>query len=442
MKAIFDFHKDKKLPAFDKPQNRKRFITKCGGFFLKDSRLFKKNGTKPPLLVVMDPEHKYSILLHAHENFGHRGVFSVQSIIEPRFFWPNMRKDIQHHVKSCHECQIRSLKRLQIPLTISTPVALFAKVYIDIMHMPLAQGCRYIVAAKDDLSGVSEAQALTNATAQNLAKFFYEYIYCRYGAPLLVITDNGSEVKQAFEQLLNRLQIPQVRISPYNHHANGVVERGHFIIREALIKTCKGNLEQWPDRLAEVMFADRITTNRVTGFSPYQLLHATDPILPLDIAEATFLVEDFRAGISTTELLELRARQLAKHPEDVERAAKTLQKSRFASKKQFEQRFIKKLSREKHDPGQLVLMRNTKIELSHDRKAFQRYLGPYEVSQRTAKNNYRLKELDGTALKGVGTVAAFRILPYITRSHWFMKNNREEEESSTESNSDEDTESD
>ena len=41
------------------------------------------------------------------------------------------------------------------------------------------------------------------------------------------------------------------------------------------------------------MFADRVTTNRVTGFSPYQLLHATDPILPLDIAEATFMVEEF-----------------------------------------------------------------------------------------------------------------------------------------------------
>ena len=41
------------------------------------------------------------------------------------------------------------------------------------------------------------------------------------------------------------------------------------------------------------MFADRITTSRVTGFSPYQLLHATDPFLLLDLAEATFLVEEF-----------------------------------------------------------------------------------------------------------------------------------------------------
>jgi hypothetical protein len=354
-----------------------------------------------------------------------------------------MRKDIHHHVKSCHECQIRSLKRLQVPLTISTPVALFAKIYIDIMHMPIAQGYRYIVAAKDDLSGASEAQPLKNATAQNLARFFYDYIYCRYGAPLLVVTDNGPEVKEAFDLLLKRLQIPQIRITPYNHHANGVVERGHFIIREALVKTCKGNLEQWPDRLQEIMFADRITTNRVTGFSPYQLLHATDPIIPLDIAEATFLVEEFKSGISTEKLLELRARQISKHPEDVSRAAETLLKSRFASKKQFEQRFIKKLTRNLYNPGELVLMRNTKIEMSHDRKALQQYLGPYEITERTMKNNYRLMELDGTKLKGIGSVAAFRILPYITRNHWFMKNNNtEEDENEDTSESDSDEESD
>jgi hypothetical protein len=301
------------------------------------------------------------------------------------------------------------------------PASLFAKVYIDIMHMPIANQYRYIVAAKDDLSGTSEAQPLKNATAQNLAKFFWEYIYCRYGAPLLVITDNGPEVKEAFDILLKRLQIPQVRITPYNHDTNGVVERGHFIIREALVKTCKERLVDWPDRLAEIMFADQITTNRSTGFSPYQLLHATNPILPLDIAEATFLVEEFQSGISSEKLLELRARQIAKHPEDVARAAETLWKSRFASKKQFERRFIKRLSKKLHEPGDLVLMRNTKIEMSHDRKALQRYLGPYVVGERTEKDNYRLLELDGTKIRGLGAVANFRVLPYISRHHWFMQ---------------------
>jgi len=59
----------------------------------------------------------------------------------------------------------------------------------------------------------------------------------------------------------------------------------------------------------------------------------------LDITEATFLVEEFRSGIDTTELLQLRAQQIAKYPEDVAHAAETLCKARFASKEQFENGF-------------------------------------------------------------------------------------------------------
>jgi len=439
IQTIFNFHKDAEIPVFNSIQAQKRFFSKCGEFFLKDSRLYKKNGNKSPLLVVTDPEHKQSILLHAHENLGHRGIFAVTAVIGTRFYWPRMRADIHSHVKSCHECQIRSTRRLEVSPTVSTPVTLFSKVYIDIMHMPPAQGYKYIVAAKDDLSGTSEAIPLRKATAKNLAKFFWEYIYCRYGAPQHVVTDNGPEVKEAFDRLLKRLNIPQIRISPYNHHANGVVERGHFIIREALVKTCKDKIADWPQRLPEIMFADRVTTSRVTGFSPYQLLHATEPLLPLDIAEATFLVEDFRSGISTEELLKLRARQIAKHPEDLARAAEILRKARFTSKRSFEVRFLKRLATQEHKPGDLVLVRNTAIEMSHDRKHKPRYLGPYQVVQRTSRGNYRLKELDGTPL--IYVYAGFRIIPYISRNHTFMQNNKEssdEETDNTESESESD----
>ena len=425
MQAIYKFLLTAELPTLPNLQAKRRFFSKAGEFFLQNSRMYKKNGNRPPILVITDPKHKYSILLHAHEKLGHRGMFAVLEVIRNRFYWPNMRADINHHVKSCHECQIRSLKRLEIPLTISAPTSLFAKVYIDVMYMPPANGFKYIVAARDDLSGTSEAAPLRNATAKNLAKFFWEYIYCQYGAPMIVVTDNGPEVKEAFDRLLKRMNIPQIRITPYNHHANGVVERGHFVIREALIKTCKDKITDWPNRLPEIVFADRVTVSRTTGFSPFQLLHATDPILPLDIAEATFLVEEFRSGIDTTELLQLRARQIAKHPEDVARAAETLRKARFASKEQFEKRFLNRLARDSYLPGELVIVRNTAIEMSHDRKHKPRYLGPYEVASKTPKGNYRLKELDGTLLQY--KYAAFRVLPYITRNHSFMRTHGDDE---------------
>ena len=114
-------------------------------------------------------------------------------------------------------------------------------------------------------------------------------------------------------------------------------------------------------------------------------------------------------------------------------AAETLRKARFASKQQFEQRFMKQLVREKYDPKELVLVRNTAVEMSHDRKHKPRYLGPYEIAERTPKGNYRLNELDGTRLQY--KYAAYRVLPYISRHHSFMKDHQkleDEEVSSSE----------
>ena len=155
-----------------------------------------------------------------------------------------------------------------------------------------------------------------------------------------------------------------------------VVEWGHFIISEALVKACKGQITEWPKKLPEVMFADQITVSWVTGYSPFQL-HATDPLLPLDIAETTFLVEEFRSGLTTEELLELCTRQLFRHPEDLKRAAETLWKAHFTFKKQFEKHFLKQMSNLFFNAGDLVLLWNTQVEMSHDWKHRQWYLGPY-----------------------------------------------------------------
>ena len=171
------------------------------------------------------------------------------------------------------------------------------------MFMPKARGYRYIVAARDDLTRVTEGRALQTLSADNLAKFFWEQIYTRYGVISQVVTDNGSEVQKAFSWLMERLGVPHVKISPYNPRANGVVERGHLIMREAIVKACQGNIESWPDHVAEAFYADRITVSRQNGYSPDLLLHGHHPTLPMDLMEATFLGKPFDTHMSATDLL-------------------------------------------------------------------------------------------------------------------------------------------
>jgi len=428
---IIQFLKTLELPSeLNTTQDKRRFIQKSSRFFVQETtgRLFKRNGQQPPLLVILDTEKRVAILTQAHENLGHKGVQSTWETIRQRFYWPHLRADVLHHVSSCHPCQIRSTCKVQIPITVSTPVTIFSKIYVDVMNMPIAGGFKFIVAARDDLSLAAEGRALRSSNASTLASFFWEQIFCRYGAVKQVVTDNGPEVEGAFKELLRRYRIPQTQISPYNKQANGVVERGHFTIRESLMKSCGDKPGSWPLHVPLAFFADKISTSKVTGCSPFYMLHGVHPVLPFDLTEATFMIEGYHNGISSSDLLALRIQQLQKRPEDLEKAAESLIKARFRSKAQFEKRFFRRLKRTLLKVGDLVLIRNTRIEQEMNRKHKPCYLGPYVLREQRKSGTWAIKELDGTPIRTA--VAGFRILPYVARKSQILRNLAEESDDS------------
>ena len=74
-------------------------------------------------------------------------------------------------------------------------------------------------------------------------------------------------------------------------------------------------------------FTDRVTIRKATGFSLYYLFYGVNPIVPLDLFEATYLISGFQKNLSTAELLALQIQQLAKHDNDINRAAQMLYQS-------------------------------------------------------------------------------------------------------------------
>lgn len=125
------------------------------------------------------------------------------------------------------------------------------------------------------------------------------------------------------------------------------------------------------------------------------------------------MVEGFVKGISTSDLLVLRMKQLERHDDDITSAAAVLKAARFRSKAQFEKRFHKTLNYEFYNPGDLVIVRNSKDEMTLGKKTLKRYLGPFEIDRRSRNGAYVLKELDGTYIRTA--VAAFRLYPYLDR---------------------------
>ena len=88
-----------------------RFMARAKNFFVdgKD-RLYRRptSGSGMPQLVV-DRDKRMRILYGAHDSVGHKGMFATQEIIEKRFWWPDLAKDVHWYVLSCLTCQLRQL---------------------------------------------------------------------------------------------------------------------------------------------------------------------------------------------------------------------------------------------------------------------------------------------------------------------------------------------
>jgi hypothetical protein len=70
--------------------------------------------------------------------------------------------------------------------------------------------------------------------------FIFEEILCCWGALEEIVTDNGPAFIEALNWLAEQYRIHYIRILPYNSQANGIVERRHLDVQEAIMKVCDG----------------------------------------------------------------------------------------------------------------------------------------------------------------------------------------------------------
>ena len=111
------------------------------------------------------------------------------------------------------------------------------------------------------------------------------------------------------------------------------------MIRELIIKACEGNTSKWSSVTPYAFWADRATTHKLTGHSPFYMAYGVEPVLPFDITLATFLVPDITDKLSTANLITTRTRQLQKHEDNLVAIHSNVLKSRFESIHQFEHQF-------------------------------------------------------------------------------------------------------
>ena len=363
---------------------------------------------------VLYAEARSKALVEMHDHLGHRGVWATRAFLCERFWWPDIKADVTWYVKSCRECQLRQTTKVYIPPTVSYPVAPMVRMHVDAMDMPAGSGSyKYFLHGRCALTAWPEARATTSQTAKAIGDWLYQELLCRWGALSEIISDNGAPWIAALEYLARQYHVHHIRISGYNSRANGVVESSHHPTRDSLVKACGGDPSLWPSRIHSVLWADRVTVRRRLGCSPYFAVTGTQPVLPMDITEASYLMPVPVFLLSTAELIARRAIALQKRPEQVAQLRSEVFRQRVEAAKKFEAEHHLQVKDFAFTRGRLVLMRNTAIEKSLDRKMKPRYLGPFVVVTRNRGGAYVLAELNGAVFDR--PVAAFRLIPYLPR---------------------------
>lgn len=103
----------------------------------------------------------------------------------------------------------------------------FAQWGIDFIGLlPQGKGqTKFVVVVVDYFTKWAETEALATITKKNVTNFIWRNIVCRFGVPIIIITDNGRQFDNpTFRKFYSNLNITHRCSSLAHPQANGQVE--------------------------------------------------------------------------------------------------------------------------------------------------------------------------------------------------------------------------
>jgi hypothetical protein len=147
---------------------------------------------------VTDEETKATTFYEYHDSpvGSHRGMNKTFMEIRKRYEGPNMKRDIEKHVKRCKSCQLNknSSPRRKAPMEITNT----ARQPFEICALDIGgstgmtnKGNRYILTFQDDLTKFMVAIPILTQDAETVAREFAQNIVLLYGIPEVILTIRG-----------------------------------------------------------------------------------------------------------------------------------------------------------------------------------------------------------------------------------------------------------
>ena len=279
----------KKYPS---KMERKQMDKKARTLVNQWSRLeINENGvlmrkTKHRTQVVLPEKYRNTVYDELHCKMGHLSVDRVVQLVQDRFYWPYLAKDVEHYVHNVCQCLKRKKpnREQRAPLVNIRSSEPFEIVSVDFVHLDKSKGgYEYLLVLVDHFTRFVQVYPTRNRSGRTAAdKIFNEYIL-RFGFPKRLHHDQGGEFEnKLFTRLHELCGIEASRTTPYHPQGDGQVERMNRTLINMLKTLPDVYKSNWKDHVNKLVFAYNSTRHDATTYSPFQLLFGRSPRLPID----------------------------------------------------------------------------------------------------------------------------------------------------------------
>ncbi|GBN05259.1 Retrovirus-related Pol polyprotein from transposon 412 [Araneus ventricosus] len=221
-------------------------------------------------------------------SLSHPGIRASVRMIGERYVWPSMKADVTLWARTCLQCQQAKVSRhTRSKLSdFVPPSARFEHVHIDLVGpLPPSEGFRYCLTCVDRFSKWPEAFPLVDISATTIATAFYSGWISRFGPPLRLTTDQGTQFESALFQVLTKfLGTVRQRTTSYHPAANGQVERFHRQLKAAIMAHGK---VQWPSALPTILLGFQATWKEDLEATTAGMVHGAPIRLPGEFLSPT-----------------------------------------------------------------------------------------------------------------------------------------------------------
>jgi hypothetical protein len=323
---------------------------------------------------IEDTQKREQILYEYHDAplGGHRGMNKTYNAIKTKFFWPNMKKEIEEYVRKCKSCQTNKLlgPKGRAPMEITTTAHVpFEKCSLDIVG-PLPEttkGNKYILTFQDDLSKLVTAIPIPQQDADTVAREFVLNIILKMGTPKHLLTDQGANfLSELFKNTCKLLKIKKLQTTAFRPESNGGLERSHRVLAEYLRHYVNEDQTNWDEWVPYAMYVYNTTIHSATGYTPFELVYGYKSTLPSTFHETPnpqYNYDDYT--------MELKSRLQSAHEVARQKLLTAKQKSK--------EHFDKKSKEFQITVGDKVLLHDETLRRGRSKKLSNQWIGPYEV---------------------------------------------------------------